>query len=160
MKSPPALAASKQAAPLLAVLLFATVASGVAHAVDQGPSHGAAEEEVHVESDAQIRGIGLGEFRIRAYYPVEAQKSTVRFTLFAAVDKEHFAEAREVAKARQHKLRDEIITVTRMAPLTIFDEAELADFRRRIVVRLRRAVPQLPLDDVYVSEFLLTVKSL
>ena len=132
--------------------------SGIAS--DHGPSPDAAEAESDAASDAKIRGIELGEFRIRAYYPVEAQKSTVRFVLYAAVASERFAEAQSLVEARRHKLRDEVITASRMAPLVIFDEAGLKSFRRRILVRLRRTVPELPIDDLYVSDFQLTVKSL
>ena len=47
-----------------------------------------------------------------------------------------------------------------MTPLPLFDEADLKSFRRRIFLRLRRALPELAIDDVYISEFQLTVKSL
>jgi hypothetical protein len=113
-----------------------------------------------VASNAKIRGIELGVYRIRAHYPVEAQKSVVRFVLHAAVATEHFAEAERIVEVRRHKLRDEVITATRMTPLTVFDESGLTSFRRRILVRLRRALPELLIDDVYVSDFQLAVKSL
>jgi hypothetical protein len=45
-------------------------------------------------------------------------------------------------------------------PLAEFDEAELKSFRRRILLRLRRAIPELELKDVFVSEFELKVQSL
>jgi hypothetical protein len=120
----------------------------------------AVEEEIDLPSDMKVMGIELGEFRIRTYYPVEAQKSTVRFILYGAVAIERAADARHVLELRRQKLRDEIITATRMAPLLIFNEAGLASFRRRVMVRLRRALPELPIDDVYLSEFQLMVKSL
>jgi hypothetical protein len=146
-------------APWLLAMALAVTLGGAARGGGHGPAP-AADDEAELESDAKIRGIELGQFRIRAYHPVEAQKSTVRFKLYAAVAKEQFAAARQLAESRRHKLRDEIITATRMAPLTVFDESELTNFRRRILVRLRRAVPDLPVDDVYVSDFQLTVKSL
>jgi hypothetical protein len=141
------------------------LAASTCHASGHGGGHGGghhapAEAEVVYESTAPIRGIKLGDYRIRAYYPVEAQKSTVRFAVHAAVAKEHHAAAKQVAEAREMKIRDEIIIATRMSPITIFDDASFTDFRRRILVRLRRAVPELPIDDIYVSDFSLTVKSL
>jgi hypothetical protein len=124
----------------------------------------AAEPVVVVENpylkDAKIRGVELGEYRIRAYYPVEAQKGTVRFVLHAAVASEKLAEVQSLVENRRHKLRDEVITATRMTPLPVFDEPSLTSFRRRILVRLRRALPELQFDDVFVSDFQLTVKSL
>jgi hypothetical protein len=147
---------------LLALIAFALgLAIGdVGFASDHGPAAETSEMESDAASDAKVRGVELGEYRIRAYYPVEAQKSTVRFVLYDAVASEHFAEAQRVVDTRRHKLRDEIITATRMTPLAVFDEAGLTSFRRRILVRLRRTLPELPIDDVYVSDFQLTVKSL
>jgi hypothetical protein len=118
------------------------------------------EAEADEESDAKIRGVELGEYRIRAYYPVEAQKSTVRFVLFATVSGERYSETRHLVEARRHKLRDQVIITSRQMPLATFDEPELATFRRRILLRLRRALPDLVIDDVYVSEFQLTVQTL
>ena len=120
----------------------------------------APDEASDVAPDAKVRGAELGEFRIRAYYPVEAQKSTVRFVLCATVASERFAETQRIVESRQNKLRDQVITATRMTPLTVFDEPGLESFRRRILMRLRRALPELAIDDLYVSDFQLTVKSL
>jgi hypothetical protein len=111
-------------------------------------------------SGLKTRGISLGEYSVRAYYPVDAQKSTVRFVLHVAVASEHYDEMDRLVEAHKYKLRDQVIIVTRMSPLVVFDEPNLESFRRRIFVRLRRALPQLAIDDVYVSEFQLTVKSL
>lgn len=111
-------------------------------------------------SGLKTRGIELGDFRIRAYYPVAAQKSTVRFVLYAAVDSDHYEEIQHLVDQHRHLLRDQIITATRLAPLSLFDEPDLKSFRRRIFMRLRRALPELTVDDVYVTEFQLTVKSL
>jgi hypothetical protein len=127
-------------------------------------SHGHAaltlDAESELAADAKIRGVDLGEYRIRAHYPVESQKSTVRFVLHASIASEKFPEAQAVVENRRHRLRDEVITATRMTPLATFDEPGLTSFRRRILVRLRRTLPELPIDDVFVSDFQLTVKSL
>ena len=144
---------------LVAVALGVGVGD-VGFAGDHEPQAETVESENDAVSDAKTRGVELGEYRIRAYYPVEAQKSTVRFVLYAEVTTEHFAEAQQVIETRQHKLRDEVITATRMMPLAVFDEPGLTSFRRRILVRLRRTLPELPIDDVFVSDFQLTVTSL
>lgn len=148
--------------PTVAMAAFALMLAFANHSLASGHGHAAAADE-HEEvaiSDAQIQGINLGEFQIRAYYPVEAQKSSVRFVMYAAVARERFEETRNTIDSNQHKIRDEIITVARMTPLPLFDEAELKSFRRRIVIRLRRALPELAIDDVYVCDFQLAVKSL
>jgi hypothetical protein len=132
----------------------------------EASGHGAhaqpdSEDEVAVDvPGVTIRGVDLGEYRVRANYPVEAQKSTVTFVLHAAVPSENFAEARRLVESRRHRVRDQVITATRMTPLALLDEPGLTSFRRRILLRLRRALPELPIDDVYVSDFQLTVKSL
>ncbi len=129
-----------------------------AHEQPTEPS--AAESHVKPESDAEVRGVSLGDYRIRSYYPVDAQKSTVRFTLYAAVKDEHLAETQRLVEEHREKLRDRVITATRLAPLAVFQEPDLAAFRRRILVRLRRALPELEIDDLYISDFDLAIKSL
>lgn len=113
-----------------------------------------------VASVAELHGVSLGIYRIRSYYPVDAQKSTVRFTLYAAAADKHFDEVQQLVEEHRQKLRDEIITATRLAPLAVFQEPDLAAFRRRIIVRLRRAIPELRIEDLYVSDFDLAIKSL
>jgi hypothetical protein len=162
----------------VAVILVAIVAIGAgrtslasSHGGDHGDSHGAEAEvetqELHeataeesAEFGSTTGGVALGEYQIRSYYPVEAQKSTVRFILCASVKNEALAPARHYVAAHRHKIRDQVITATRLAPLAVYNEADLASFRRRILVRLRRAMPELVLEDVYISDFTLIVKSL
>lgn len=155
-----------------AIVAYALGAGQMCLASEHGaPKHGAskpAEEAKHGEgevaeedsADANIGGIKLGEFKIRSDYPVEAQKSTVRFVLFAAVKAENSAEMRQVVEDHEQRLRDLIITTTRLLPLIVFEEPDLATFRRRLLVRVRRALPQLAVDDLYVTDFSLVVKSL
>jgi hypothetical protein len=111
-------------------------------------------------SDAVTHGIKLGEFKIRSDYPAEAQKSTVRFVLFAAVKEDRLAAMETIISQHREKLRDEVITATRLVPLGMFEEPDLKGFRRRIFIRLHRTVPELVIDDLYISDFGLIVKSL
>jgi hypothetical protein len=138
------------------------MACDAALAGPHGTSHGEAETES--ESDealaSKTRGIELGEFRIRAYYPVQAQKSMARFVLYAKVAGERFSATKQFVEARRHKIRDEVITATRLVPLVDLDQADLSNLRRRILLRLRRTLPELKIDDVYVSNFELKVQSL
>jgi hypothetical protein len=151
-------------AALAGALLLATPACvREARASGHGAeSHGGdhAVEEIDESVDVKDRGVGLGDYRIRAYYPVEAQKSTVRFVLYAKVAKDRYQEISQLVSNRKHKLRDQVIVATRMTPLGMFDEPDLESFRRRILMRLKRAVPELEIDDVYVSDFQLEVQSL
>ena len=83
-------------------------------------------------------GLDLGEFRIRAYYPDKSQKSTASFAMYATVTKDKLAESQHLLENRLNKLRDQMIVVTRLMPLADFDDPELKNFRRRILLQLRR----------------------
>ena len=145
-------------AALVAVLTVRSASGGHAHADEPAT----AEANVHAESEPEkaFHGVSLGEYRIRSYHQVDAQKSTVRFTLFASAKGERLSEVERVVEEHRQKLRDQVIMATRLAPLSVFQEPDLATFRRRILVRLRRAIPELAVEDLYVSEFDLAIKSL
>ena len=119
-----------------------------------------AESTAETETEKAIHGISLGDYRIRSHYQVDAQKSIVRFSLFATVKDEHLNEVNRLVEEHRQKLRDLVITATRLTPPTAFQEPDLATFRRRILMRLRRALPELTVEDLYFSEFDLTIKSL
>ena len=108
----------------------------------------------------EAHGIKIGEFKIRSEYPAEAQKSTVRFVLFVSVKGDRLAAMEAIVSQHREKLRDEVITATRLTPLGMFEEPDLKSFRRRIFIRLHRTVPELVIDDIYISDFGLIVKSL
>ncbi|MEX2317522.1 MAG: hypothetical protein WD669_10255 [Pirellulales bacterium] len=112
------------------------------------------------ESESGIHGVSLGEFSIRAYYPVEAKRSTVTFTLFAIVSSDHAGEFEQLIENRRHKVRDQVIIATRLVPLADFDDPQLKEFRRRILLRLRRTLPELAIDDIYVSDFQIEVRDI
>ncbi len=136
---------------------------GVSSASDHGghDAHGSFAQQAVPESSAfENRGIELGEFRIRVYYPAEAQKSKVAFRLHAIVDKERFSESQELFEHRKQKLRDQVIVTTRLIPIVEFEEAELKSFRKRVLLRIRRAMPELSIEDVYVSDFNLAVEGI
>jgi hypothetical protein len=142
--------------------MVATGGAEVASAKSAGSdAHGAhaAEEEV-IESDGPIRGVSLGDFRIQAYHAVEAKRSTLEFSLHAVVSSENAAEFKHLIENRRHKVRDQVIVVARMSSLANFDQPQLTDFRRRILLRLRRTLPELKVDDLYFSDFRLNVQGI
>lgn len=129
-----------------------------------GGGHGepapAAPQEVVDATKSGSNGIDLGQFRIRAYYPAESQKSAVAFALYAKVEKDQLAELRHLLEHRKHKMRDQVIVATRLVPLVEFNDPELKSFRRRILLQLRRTLPELPIENVYISDFELLVERL
>lgn len=142
---------------LAASLSIGDVCLASGHGASPEPAEAAAEAP---PTDVNSNGIFLGEFDIRSHYPVKAQKSDVQFVLYASASEDKRAQARHVAGERRHKIRDQVIVTTRLAPLADFDEPDLKRFRRRILLCLRRALPELVIDDVYVSEFQIKVQSL
>ncbi|MCI0492766.1 MAG: hypothetical protein L0Z07_07500 [Planctomycetes bacterium] len=130
-------------------------ASGGGGAMD--PAVVSAEMDIGPASEAGVHGVKLGDFRVRVYYPTEARKSSITFLAFAAVKEEALPKFRELFVHRRNKIRDQVIVATRRVPLADFDDPELHAFRRRILFRLRRMMPELAIDDIYVSEFRLDV---
>jgi hypothetical protein len=105
------------------------------------------------DSNDPIRGIKLGDFLLRDHSPIEGVKTRISFTLFAAVKKEHAAEFEKILHHQQARINDHILTAVRLVPLQAFDEPELKTFRRRIQLRLRRAMPELKMDELYLTDF-------
>ena len=165
MKSHSLLSAAVKIAAV-GVALAVRTASGAhgaapdAHAAEPAEHGEHAEASADAEAGKAIHGISLGDFRIRSYYQVDAQKSTVRFTLYATVKDEHYADMQHLVEEHRQKLRDQIILATRLAPLSVFQEPDLITFRRRLLVRLRRVIPELTIEDIYLSEFDLMIKAL
>jgi hypothetical protein len=149
-------------AAVAAALTVRSANGGHEHAAEPAAAEVKAEAEstAAAESGKAIHGVSLGEYRIRSHYQVDAQKSIVRFSLYATVKNEHFSEVQSLVEEHRQKLRDQVIMATRLTPLNVFQEPDLATFRRRVLVRLRRAIPELTIEDLYVSEFDLTIKSL
>src|SRR5947208_591698 len=102
------------AAVSLIALLFGcgdmVLADGHAPAAAAAKVEAAKVEAAKVETaDAKVRGVKLGEFQIRSHYPVEAQKSRVRFVLYAAVPSERSSQLQQLVASHEHKLRDQVI---------------------------------------------------
>src|SRR5215208_6963846 len=140
MNSRSARSTALKLAAIAATLTTCAASGSNGHAAEPA----AAEADVVAESAAEapsgktIHGLSLGDYRIRSYYQVDAQKGTIRFSLFATVKDENFGEMQRLVEEHRQKLRDLVIMATRLAPLVVFQEPDLATFRRRVLVRLRR----------------------
>jgi hypothetical protein len=143
-----------------AATIFAVLLGGPSDAIgsDHG-GHAPVEEEI-VESATGFRGVDLGEFTIRSFRPTPARRDEVNFRLHATVKSEQFHEFDALYQRRTSKVRDQVIVATRLVPVEAYDDAELKTLRRRILLRLRRTLPELKIDDVYVSDFNLMVDGL
>ena len=146
------------------VFVLATFGACVTPACASG--HGApaapakdAEVTVSAESADGTRAIKLGEFSIRVYHTVSSRKDVVSFVLYAVVGKDNYPDFEHSYGHRKNKVRDQVIIATRLVPIEDYDDPELKKFRRRILLRLRRALPELAIDELYFSDFSLMSES-
>jgi hypothetical protein len=125
------------------------------HSEKKGEEGGEGEKK----PPADAHGVQLGKFNIRMLRAVPTQTSRVSFTLFATFPLDEAKHLEELLEHRENKVRDQVIVATRLVPVEEYDDPELTKFRRRILLRLRRTMPELTIDDVYVSEFNLVVEN-
>jgi hypothetical protein len=104
-------------------------------------------------------GVELGKFSVRMRRAVPTQTNRVSFTLFAPFPPDESKHLEELLEHRENKVRDQVIVATRLVPVEEYDDPELTKFRRRILLRLRRTMPELIIDNVYVSDFNLVVEN-
>lgn len=119
----------------------------------------AEEVEVSAESKSGYRAIKLGEFQVRTSNSVLSRKDNVHFILHATVKNEDYPTFDRHYRNHKNKTRDQVVTATRLVPIEDYDDPELKKFRRRLLLRLRRALPELPIADLYISDFALSVES-
>jgi hypothetical protein len=151
---------------LIAASSFATILFGMCATPVSASGHGAAPAAVKEEAGAVgdpsadgSRAVKLGEFSIRVYHTVSSRKDVVSFVIYAVVGKDHYPDFDHAYAHRKNKVRDQVIVATRLVPIEDYDDPELKKFRRRILLRLRRTLPELPIDDVYFSDFSLMSES-
>ena len=100
----------------------------------------------------------MGEFQIRTSNSVLSRKDNVVFILHATVKNDDYPAFDRHYRNHKNKVRDQVVTATRLVPIEDYDDPELKKFRRRLLLRLRRALPELPIADVYISDFALSVE--
>jgi len=150
--------------PWIAAAVFAAVFFGPAAACALGEDHeeepaSTEADDIGAESATGFRGIKLGEFKVRMSHTVSSRQDGVSFTLYATVKNDDFKAFDRLFENRRIKIRDQVVVATRLVPIEDYDDPELTRFRRRILLRLCRTMPELPIDNVYVSEFSLSAKT-
>ncbi len=134
---------------MLAIALAVTPPARAADKPAGKPADGQEEEPAEPKRHAYK----LGDFRIKNFRPVEREKVTLVFTVWVEVTEENAEQFSRAWESRKHRVRNQVITSARLVPPTAFEDATLKTLRRRIYLRLRRAVPELPIADVYISDF-------
>lgn len=128
--------------------------SSLATAAEEANPSAAADETVADENEAPKRhAYKLGDFRLKNYRPVEREKVKLQFTVYIELADGDEKRFEKVWKNHEHRVRNQIITAARLVPSVEYDDPKLHLLHRRIYLRLRRAVPQLPLGEIYVSDF-------
>lgn len=107
----------------------------------------------NVDAPPTRRAYKLGDFRIKNFRPVEREKLTLEFTVYVESLEGQQQRFERVWQNHEHRVRNQVITSARLVPPNEFDDPALEALRRRIYLRLRRAVPELPIDKVFVTEF-------
>lgn len=135
---------------------FVTLAAAATlYAVLAGAATGAGVEDEDGADRIPVadRGFFLGDFLIKDLRPVEGAKSTLSFSLHAHVVGSEVERFEGYYRNRVHRVRNQVIISSRLAEPADFRDPELRRFRRRLLLRLRRAVPELKLTAVYFSDF-------
>jgi hypothetical protein len=95
----------------------------------------------------------LGEFTVKNFRPVEQEQLVIRLAVYAEVAQDDKTRFEALWPSHQQRVRSQIITATRILSPQEFDDPQLQALRRRIYLRLRRTLPDLPIEQIYVSDF-------
>jgi hypothetical protein len=117
----------------------------------QAEAHGEAAEAEAVTIEPG--GFKLGEFSVLNVHHAEGLKSKVLFTLYVEIEEGAEQKFAHAWADCQRRFEDQVLTTVRMCELADFQEPDLHRFRRRLIVRLRRTVPELPLSELYITDF-------
>lgn len=138
---------------LLMAALIALAANSSMAAEPTGEVPSATEGETTEAEQPERHAFKLGDFHIKNFRPVEHEKVRLEFTVWMEVEEGQQERFAAVLESRQHRIRNQIITSARLVPPNEFDDPTLEALRRRIYLRLRRAVPELPVGKVFLSDF-------
>lgn len=125
------------------------LAAAPAAAAPQPASDAVADEAATPATQALL----IGRFRIRDMRAAEGVKMRLSFALYAEVDEDAADQMAKLIAARQHRLRNHVITAVRTAEQSDFQQPGLERLRRRIHVRLRRTEPNVQMRGLLVGEF-------
>lgn len=126
----------------VAVVLPCLLAAAPALAADQAP-----------EAPPEMIGYKLGSFYIKEYKPLQDVTTKMIFTVHASVSDEHREQFAKLQERLEGRIRDQVLIAARLATPEELQDPHLRLLRRRIMLRLKHALPRLPLDAIYISEF-------
>ncbi len=135
--------------PMIKVLSIALTLAAMA-----APARAAdAVDAAPVGPEAAPLAVSLGEFSISELRAVEGAKLRIHFHLYAGVDADEAESLRKQVEEHQHRIRNEVLIAIRLCEQHEFQEPGLDRVRRRVLARLNRSLPDLPIDRLLVGEF-------
>lgn len=118
-----------------------------------GEAHAAKALDEAVEEAPLYEGILIDRFMVRDLRPAEGAKIRLSFALYAEVEPENASAVHQLMKISKHRIRSEVLVAIRTCEQHDFQEPGLERFRRRILVRLRRTIPELKAKAFLIGEF-------
>lgn len=111
------------------------------------------DTESEDQQQPELVGFELGDFMIKDYRPLRSEKIRILFTLHASTTEQDAKRFMRKLERNRMRVRDQVITAMRLADPTEFEDPDLRLIRRRLHLRLGRAVPDLPIEEIYFSDF-------
>lgn len=144
--------------PAMRLLRVAAAAIAVAAALFPIPAAAKEKPEEEEEAAPEVVAFDLGAYSVKESRPVEGIKTKLSFTLHASTTSDRAEAFEKLYENGAMRVRDQVIISARLTEPAEFQDPKLDRFRRRVLIRIRRALPTLPIDDVYFSEFHYTVE--
>lgn len=105
------------------------------------------------EKEPELVGFELGAFVLKDYQPLGDVTTRLIFRAHASVKEDQSELFAKRLENRRHRVREQILIAARLAEPEELQDPSLEKLRRRILLRIRHSLPELPIDEVYLSEF-------
>ena len=149
----------------LVAIAFVTPLDGLQGAAPQAQPAAEADSQEGEEAEGEKQkerpshhAFKLGDFNVKDYRPVEHEKVKLQFTVYVEVVDGKQGLFEKMWENHEHRIRSQVITAARLVPSLEYDDPTLRAFRRRIYLRLKRNLPDLPVDQVFITDFSYTVR--
>ncbi len=117
------------------------------------PVMGANDKTQAEEAEPELVGFELGSYVLKDYQPLQDQSTRLIFTAHASVLKDDADAFAKQIESRRFRVRDQVIIAARLAAPEELQDPDLSLLRRRILLRLKHSLPELAIEQVYLSEF-------
>lgn len=141
---------------LFALLLGSIVTMGARPAsavTNTGKASQSSDESKGTAENEESLGILLGEYFIRDIHESENAKTRLSFSLYAAVKSEDEKAFAATLARHQGRVHDLVLTAIRLSDNHDFQEPSLDRLKWRMLLRLRRGLPQLKIEHLHFRRF-------